>query len=150
MVPYLDLCFFFFNDTATTEIYTLSLHDALPICSEADPFGAQTSEPTSPTCEELGVYFWAPNNSLVQFIDILWLQCPMSHSICLVFFSFSGQEKLASKKHLSIKNHCYNDFYIYLCHFICMHNVGPMNSDSMILHLNIGKEPHTHNLHLLT
>src|SRR2546428_6467538 len=25
------VCFFFFNDTATTEIYTLSLHDALPI-----------------------------------------------------------------------------------------------------------------------
>src|SRR5207342_3966100 len=30
--------FFFFNDTATTEIYTLSLHDALPICtSSASP-----------------------------------------------------------------------------------------------------------------
>src|SRR6266487_6720190 len=28
----LVLFFFFFNDTATTEIYTLSLHDALPIC----------------------------------------------------------------------------------------------------------------------
>ena len=28
--------FFFFNDTATTEIYTLSLHDALPICFDAD------------------------------------------------------------------------------------------------------------------
>src|SRR2546426_10632961 len=27
--------FFFFNDTATTEIYTLSLHDALPICEGA-------------------------------------------------------------------------------------------------------------------
>src|SRR3712207_8621483 len=27
---------FFFNDTATTEIYTLSLHDALPIWAEAD------------------------------------------------------------------------------------------------------------------
>src|SRR2546430_14064577 len=26
-----SFCFFFFNDTATTEIYTLSLHDALPI-----------------------------------------------------------------------------------------------------------------------
>ena len=26
-----SLFFFFFNDTATTEIYTLSLHDALPI-----------------------------------------------------------------------------------------------------------------------
>src|SRR5260370_28954557 len=28
--------FFFFNDTATTEIYTLSLHDALPIFNPAD------------------------------------------------------------------------------------------------------------------
>src|SRR3712207_8413551 len=28
---------FFFNDTATTEIYTLSLHDALPISEDADP-----------------------------------------------------------------------------------------------------------------
>src|SRR5256885_16369602 len=31
--------FFFFNDTATTEIYTLSLHDALPICAAAVPAG---------------------------------------------------------------------------------------------------------------
>src|SRR5260370_3887684 len=30
-------CFFFFNDTATTEIYTLSLHDALPICDSWQP-----------------------------------------------------------------------------------------------------------------
>src|SRR5205807_9558625 len=32
---FLFLFFFFFNDTATTEIYTLSLHDALPIWSSA-------------------------------------------------------------------------------------------------------------------
>src|SRR3712207_7320902 len=31
---------FFFNDTATTEIYTLSLHDALPIWRGASPRGA--------------------------------------------------------------------------------------------------------------
>src|SRR3712207_8275987 len=31
MSPYRFTCYFFFNDTATTEIYTLSLHDALPI-----------------------------------------------------------------------------------------------------------------------
>src|SRR2546430_6541654 len=31
----LFIFFFFFNDTATTEIYTLSLHDALPICFDA-------------------------------------------------------------------------------------------------------------------
>src|SRR5580693_10040353 len=29
--------FFFFNDTASTEIYTLSLHDALPICARRPP-----------------------------------------------------------------------------------------------------------------
>src|SRR5258705_12534221 len=32
MLCFASLSFFFFNDTATTEIYTLSLHDALPIC----------------------------------------------------------------------------------------------------------------------
>src|SRR3712207_7283872 len=38
------LCFFFFNDTATTEIYTLSLHDALPIYAA----GRQISERAVP------------------------------------------------------------------------------------------------------
>src|SRR2546430_11285463 len=33
----LVMYFFFFNDTATTEIYTLSLHDALPISSTTPP-----------------------------------------------------------------------------------------------------------------
>src|SRR2546429_9659296 len=41
MYPHCISPFFFFNDTATTEIYTLSLHDALPISSncwtECDP-----------------------------------------------------------------------------------------------------------------
>src|SRR2546422_6152037 len=35
------LSFFFFNDTATTEIYTLSLHDALPICLAEELRGVQ-------------------------------------------------------------------------------------------------------------
>src|SRR5258708_26421814 len=34
MSPLLLSLFFFFNDTATTEIYTLSLHDALPISQD--------------------------------------------------------------------------------------------------------------------
>src|SRR5256885_8020146 len=33
--------FFFFNDPATTEIYTLSLHDALPICRKRAEAAAQ-------------------------------------------------------------------------------------------------------------
>src|SRR3712207_9505954 len=40
------LFFFFFNDTATTEIYTLSLHDALPIsCLEQNTCMRSTNEP---------------------------------------------------------------------------------------------------------
>src|SRR3712207_8398714 len=41
--------FFFFNDTATTEIYTLSLHDALPI-SAAEP-GPHPARPLAPRRE---------------------------------------------------------------------------------------------------
>src|SRR2546422_9902496 len=56
--------FFFFNDTATTEIYTLSLHDALPICgirqsrsslSSDSPSNARdnsSSPPAGPRSEE--------------------------------------------------------------------------------------------------
>src|SRR2546430_2164909 len=48
--------FFFFNDTATTEIYTLSLHDALPICGmhprrvrRRPRYGHDASEPSLAT-----------------------------------------------------------------------------------------------------
>src|SRR6266511_6409341 len=48
---------FFFNDTATTEIYTLSLHDALPISATAAwsasrPWPASTSSPSGGRSEE--------------------------------------------------------------------------------------------------
>src|SRR2546429_4305547 len=45
------LFFFFFNDTATTEIYTLSLHDALPISTlrkRREVSGQKTSKPLFP------------------------------------------------------------------------------------------------------
>src|SRR2546429_3574834 len=38
-----NLFFFFFNDTATTEIYTLSLHDALPISAGLSPLIRETA-----------------------------------------------------------------------------------------------------------
>src|SRR2546430_4545129 len=40
MVILVYFVFFFFNDTATTEIYTLSLHDALPIL-DGDPYAVE-------------------------------------------------------------------------------------------------------------
>src|SRR5437763_14176698 len=42
--------FFFFNDTSTTEIYTLSLHDALPICRSCRWIVSTTSSTSSVTC----------------------------------------------------------------------------------------------------
>src|SRR3712207_8860188 len=44
MTSCIFFCFFFFNDTATTEIYTLSLHDALPI------FARSLTRPCFPNC----------------------------------------------------------------------------------------------------
>src|SRR3712207_6960800 len=43
--------FFFFNDTATTEIYTLSLHDALPICARPSTSTSTRTSPTPTRCE---------------------------------------------------------------------------------------------------
>src|SRR5258707_4123544 len=54
MLPYLGF-FFFFNDTATTEIYTLSLHDALPIWLDAS--GRRLIGSPNPTTT-VGLSYW--------------------------------------------------------------------------------------------
>src|SRR5256885_3825059 len=57
MHPLSIFFFFFFNDTATTEIYTLSLHDALPISDQLWPtsrwFPASRRIPFIPTVNTL-------------------------------------------------------------------------------------------------
>src|SRR3712207_6878934 len=50
---------FFFNDTATTEIYTLSLHDALPISSS-------TSATASPACSRWRATTIPPSSSPIR------------------------------------------------------------------------------------
>src|SRR3712207_9475890 len=45
------IVFFFFNDTATTEIYTLSLHDALPICGTDDSPASSTTTANPRLCQ---------------------------------------------------------------------------------------------------
>src|SRR5256885_5938383 len=47
-IRYLKFFFFFFNDTATTEIYTLSLHDALPIWPHAGRAAGRALPRTQP------------------------------------------------------------------------------------------------------
>src|SRR6478735_5657622 len=64
--------FFFFNDTATTEIYTLSLHDALPIsCSmvPAQPAHSVTvGSPRSPRSEEHTSELQSPCNLVCRLL----------------------------------------------------------------------------------
>src|SRR6266498_4550136 len=45
MIFFLFFFFFFFNDTATTEIYTLSLHDALPISERVKELASSPRAP---------------------------------------------------------------------------------------------------------
>src|SRR2546422_11305909 len=60
------LLFFFFNDTATTEIYTLSLHDALPICSrEAALTRPSPIGPGQAGGKEAAIMFGAKSKQLV-------------------------------------------------------------------------------------
>src|SRR5689334_25429574 len=58
----LFLFLFFFNDTATTEIYTLSLHDALPI-SSTDATG--DTNPIASRTRSAGSVVSEPRTSLV-------------------------------------------------------------------------------------
>src|SRR3712207_6917053 len=55
--------FFFFNDTATTEIYTLSLHDALPI-SETFSSTAFCADPINVLLTALGRQYQDPSRTV--------------------------------------------------------------------------------------
>src|SRR2546430_6534890 len=55
--------FFFFNDTATTEIYTLSLHDALPISKGNVALGVGLKAPTGSN-QYAGDFFRANGSSI--------------------------------------------------------------------------------------
>src|SRR6266496_6570327 len=71
--------FFFFNDTATTEIYTLSLHDALPIsiltpaiCTGPPSTGRSVTLETICGCWSSRVIDWptaAPKSPVIQAVE---------------------------------------------------------------------------------
>src|SRR5256885_7879701 len=67
------LFFFFFNDTATTEIYPLSLHDALPICPRvsspaAHCRAAHSCPPLPPRSEEHTSELQSPCNLVCRLL----------------------------------------------------------------------------------
>src|SRR5438445_10205198 len=70
MLFYLFFFFFFFNDPATTEIYTLSLHDALPIWYgtgvvtiefKGDFYGRYRRQ--GRPCDRSGLWYWTDRKS---------------------------------------------------------------------------------------
>src|SRR2546422_7565977 len=85
MCTHLSSPFFFFNDTATTEIYTLSLHDALPISVVA----CDTPATTRPHAARVGA--WALADWLIPL------------ALALVTFASRSEEhtsELQSRLHL--------------------------------------------------
>src|SRR5258707_11076193 len=61
------MMFFFFNDTATTEIYTLSLHDALPI------------SPAAPRARARTLPLVQPRGELAELLTAQYPQHPLKH-----------------------------------------------------------------------
>src|SRR5436189_5223072 len=78
---------FFFNDTATTEIYTLSLHDALPISPAPGTTSARRYPPPSRTARRVG------GGGLDRKSTRLKLQSPM-YLVCRLLL-----EKKKKKNH---------------------------------------------------
>src|SRR2546430_12405892 len=63
--------FFFFNDTATTEIYTLSLHDALPISvTPPPPNRLKTKPPTMAPAMPISIVTMMPPGSRPGMISL--------------------------------------------------------------------------------
>src|SRR5690348_17830803 len=75
-------CLLFFNATATTEIYTLSLHDALPICSACPASRPRAVRPfarcRSTRCRQRSRSRWPPARSEEHTSE---LQSPV-HLVC--------------------------------------------------------------------
>src|SRR2546430_4171468 len=100
--------FFFFNDTATTEIYTLSLHDALPISAGRNVVAsrtatATTNSPPTPTerVSESGVVTRAANPTTTGSPDRKSTRLNSSHSqISYAAFCLQKKQPACSRHHL--------------------------------------------------
>src|SRR5436309_4685432 len=77
---------FFFNDTATTEIYTLSLHDALPICYGGRMANAKRHQATllarEFSCEQRSEEHTSELQSRENLVCRLLLEKKNSMSVC--------------------------------------------------------------------
>src|SRR2546430_12463928 len=95
--------FFFFNDTATTEIYTLSLHDALPISSPSPRRAAAGACPSWPSAS--------------RHTDRKSTRLNSSHSqISYAVFCLKKKKK---KKKQEIRHIMYMNYYVTIVKIQC-------------------------------
>src|SRR2546427_6146958 len=99
--------FFFFNDTATTEIYTLSLHDALPICHRQ----ARASTLLSSAPQKLRVHVLA-HADVVHQIPARVIRRSEEHTSEL-----QSQSNLVCRLLLEKKKRCRNEQFTLLDHY---------------------------------
>src|SRR2546423_12438632 len=69
--------FFFFNDTATTEIYTLSLHDALPICKLLMLICILTKNVITSCSVTMMLFLHLEVKPLMTLTTVLYLSCAL-------------------------------------------------------------------------
>src|SRR5258707_3320223 len=107
-----DFFFFFFNDTATTEIYTLSLHDALPI------YGCSRISAKARSRVASGWFFAVPASSCNEDRKSTRLNSSHANISYAVFCLKKKKTKSIAKqrmKHQSVQEHLAS----YTCE--CMH-----------------------------
>src|SRR5258708_26967857 len=93
---------FFFNDTATTEIYTLSLHDALPI------FPSPSDRSTAPSCSSLTRSSSAMNSS----VDRKSTRLNSSHQIIsYAVFCLKKKKKNVTRRRHEDRHHSRTERY---------------------------------------
>src|SRR2546422_10234043 len=89
------LFFFFFNDTATTEIYTLSLHDALPILLRKLAPRAPRSVHVIPS-REVTTPDFHPTATNSESAQVTALNSPPPGGLCALHVTASEDVKIAS------------------------------------------------------
>src|SRR3712207_7007296 len=94
------MCCFFCNDTATTEIYTLSLHDALPIF---------TKENVSPGRSDLWIFLAAP---IAMFLPAaaVWLVVPFAPDAVIADLNVAILDRKSTRLNSSHANISYAVF----------------------------------------
>src|SRR3712207_7041083 len=102
----LFLFFFFFNDTATTEIYTLSLHDALPISVSDENATTRVSAPSSSRMfEEMRLAMKVSTSGS-------WTSIRSEEHTS----ELQSRQYLVCRLLLEKKNHCQHCHYFNYCH----------------------------------